>query len=168
MNNIQKLLDAMLTPLQDVENALMQCLNDRTIDNSTGINLDVIGKLVGEPRGTYPDDATYRLAIRARIQANRSSGNVETLIKIARLIVNDDAMHIAMENHGQATLLMRLEDIFFATSGIPDLLLRFVKDAQAGGVRADIQYGATVPAGWFRWDTTSLGWDQGKLVGSIS
>lgn len=165
MNNIQKLLDAVLTPLQDVENALMQCLNERTISTATGINLDVIGKLVGEPRATYPDDDTYRLAIQARIQANRSSGTVENVIKVTRLIINDTTAVIKYVNHGNGTALLSVQDIA-VDDDLAALLLRFIKDTQAGGVRTTVQYGVADPATWAHFDAP-LDFDDGVFVGSI-
>lgn len=166
MNNIQKLLDAVLTPMQDVEDALMQCLNDRTIDNATGINLDIIGKLVGEPRGTYADDDEYRIGIRARVQANRSSGTIENHIKVAKLIINDATAHFKVENHGRANVIVRVQDVLTSDS-LAALLIRFLNDTASGGVRVIAQYGNTSPSGWAKFDTAGRGFDTGKFVGSV-
>lgn len=164
MNNIQKILDSVLTPLQDVENALMQCLTERSVDNATGINLDVIGKLVGESRHGLEDD-DYRRCVRARIAANRSSGTVEDMLKVARLIINDTAAHYKLRNHGNAQQQLTIHDV--ATSDdLAALLMRFVNDTHAAGVRTVVEYGTADPATWAHFDT-GLDFDTGVFTGSI-
>lgn len=52
-----------------------------SIPDAIGAQLDIIGRIVGEPRGGR-SDASYRLALRVRVQANKSNGRIEELIAI--------------------------------------------------------------------------------------
>lgn len=52
------------------------------IDAAEGAQLNIIGRIVGEPRGGRLD-ASYRLALRVRVLANKSNGRTEDLISIA-------------------------------------------------------------------------------------
>ena len=65
---------ALLAPLQPIEDALWQLHTERNLDTATGVTLEEIGGLVGEPPSGLDED-TYRRRIRARIRTNRSSGS---------------------------------------------------------------------------------------------
>ena len=81
------LLTAILTEVQAVENALWQVLTQRlTNGNPVGAQLDVLGRIVGQPREGL-SDAAYLPLINARIRANKSDSTVNTLITILQLIV---------------------------------------------------------------------------------
>lgn len=73
--------------IQAAEDALWDVYFSHLIDNAEGIQLDVIGKLVGQSRiGT--DDAGYRIFIRTRIRANRSRGRPDDIISVATLALD--------------------------------------------------------------------------------
>lgn len=76
-----------LTEVQALEDAIAGVYNGRLLINAVGIQLDVIGKYVGESRKGR-NDAIYLLWLKARIAANRSYGRAEDLIKIIKLLTN--------------------------------------------------------------------------------
>jgi hypothetical protein len=63
------------------------------IDNSAGVELDAIGRIVGQPR-LGADDATYRLYLRARIISNDSTGSSEDIYKVMRALFETTAVGI--------------------------------------------------------------------------
>lgn len=66
---------------QDLEDAAQSLLTIFDIDNSSGIQLDVIGRIVGQTRqGAI--DSEYRLGLKARILANKSSGTPENIFAL--------------------------------------------------------------------------------------
>ncbi len=66
---------------QDWEDAAQTLLTLLDIDASSGVQLDTIGRVVGQPRlGVV--DSTYRLYLRARILANRSTGTAEEIYAV--------------------------------------------------------------------------------------
>lgn len=166
-NNISKLLNALMASVQDVENALQQLLTQRTIDTATGVQLDVVGRIVGQTRDGLAD-ADYRRYIRARIAAHRSNGVPEDLIRVAALVLGlakgtkgvvlvraiEDASFI-LEIHDQAV------DVTTATA-LQELLL----SATSAGVRLVLLYSAHALASTFRFDS-GPGFDVGHLARCI-
>lgn len=162
-NNITKLLTAIMGPVQDVENALQQLLTERTIDAGVGVQLDIIGKLVGQDRGGLID-ADYRHYLRARIATNRSNGVTEDLITITKLIVNDGSATYNISRNGVATVVARIGGIA-VTDSLGDIVYTFLHDAVSAGVRIVVQWANSVPANVFRLDS-GPGLDQGHLASS--
>jgi hypothetical protein len=72
---------------QLLEDALWQILTESDVDNAEGATLEDIGNLVGQSRNGSPDPE-YRVFIKARIRANRSSGRLSDLLAISSLILD--------------------------------------------------------------------------------
>ncbi len=158
-NNMVKVLTALISPYQDIENTL-QTLLLRTIDDAEGDALTVIGRIVGEFRFT-DDDELYRRAVRARVATNRSSGKIEDMIKVIGLVLNDLNFTIRVRNDGNATMTVQLDNDTMPSSEVFDLLMRFVRDAQGGGIRTIVEAPLSAPSTCFKWDTPGRGWDSG-------
>lgn len=73
---------------QSIEDAIQSLVAILDIDNAGGVVLDLIGRLVGQPRsaGVTQDDATYRLYLKARIAASRSEGDPESIYAVFALL----------------------------------------------------------------------------------
>lgn len=164
--NIAKFIEAILTPAQDVENALQQLFTERQIDVAVDAQLDVIGKLVGEHRSGLSDDI-YRRRIRARIATHKSAGTVNDIVRIADLIVYlDDAVY-EVDNQGSATYVLRVTGVA-VDADVSLVLLEFLQKATSAGVRVILEHSADDPDDWFKWDTDGQGWDNGKFTDAIS
>jgi len=161
-NNIVKLLRSLVGPAQDVENAFQQLLTGRFVDTAIGEQLDIIGKIVGQPRNGQDDD-TYRRFIRAEIRANRSDGVFEDLIAVAELVVGDAATTIVTRNEGTATARV-LVDGGSITPTVAAALVAFMVRAKAAGVRIVTEWMESAPSGIFQFDD-GPGWDVGHLAG---
>lgn len=133
-NNITKLLRAWLAGVQDIENALQQLLTMRFIDTAVGVQLDVLGNIVGQGRDGLVD-ATYRRYIRARISANRSKGTIADAIRVADLVVYDDASYLNVRNYGRASYALIVEDIIIDNYDVIQALIMFLRAASSAGVR---------------------------------
>jgi len=72
--------------LQELEDVFWDIYESRLLDNATGARLDILGKLVGAPRRNIADDDLYRLVIKTRIRANRSSGTRPDLRAVLELL----------------------------------------------------------------------------------
>jgi len=91
---IQSLVQAMVSPLEDLRFAAQQLKNDRWIDTAIGAQLDGCGYIVGEKRLGRSDDV-YREAIKFRIFINTSNATPEDLIKALTFITKpDDVQYI--------------------------------------------------------------------------
>jgi hypothetical protein len=158
-NNTEKFVATLATPFQSLDNALQQLLTERSIDTAVGAQLDVIGRIVGQPRNGL-DDETYRRYCRARISTNRATGITEDLITVTSLIVYDDDGYYEVDTQGIATVVLRVRDIAI-TEDLADVLISFLRDTVSAGVRVIIEYSSMTPGTTFKWDTPGRGWDSG-------
>lgn len=163
VNPIQTVLTILLTPLQEIEDAAHQLLN-RTLDNATGYTLDCYGKLVGQPRGVFTDDEDYRRVIRARILANKSSGTIRDVLRVARAVLNDAALTLRLKNHGNATQVLTVLGGPVESEAVKDVLMSLVHDAQEGGVRTIVEMSTQPASTWLKFDTPGQGFDRGRFL----
>ena len=86
--NFGNLIKIMGERAQEFEDALFEFYRSRlSVENAQGIQLDNIGRLVGQARLGYSDDL-YRVLIYARIGANNSRGTGPNLIEIAQILTS--------------------------------------------------------------------------------
>lgn len=71
----------------DIEDALFEIKDDLTLATATGIQLDIIGNILGFPREGR-DDESYRTILFLKGELNVSAGTPETLIKAAEILYN--------------------------------------------------------------------------------
>lgn len=83
--NLAALLASFTDQLQLAENAIHDVNTQRLPDNAGTAQLDVIGKLVGEPRAGL-SNAQYRARIKVRIRINQSFGTPEDVIQVLQLL----------------------------------------------------------------------------------
>jgi len=136
--NIEALLTCLVAPMQDIEDALFQLLTERTIDTAIGVQLDIIGKLVGEPRNGLSDD-DYRRHVRARISVSRSKTRVADLIVVTRLMVDNAATDIIIDQTGKAAVTVCLEGALVAET-VAGFLISFLRDTVAAGVKVELKF----------------------------
>lgn len=127
----------MATPATLIENAMWQLLINRTLDNATGVTLDKLGALVGQARPTLVD-ADYRRFIRARIAANRSHGLDEEILNVARLVINDTGLTLAVKDIGDASFTLSIRTVTVTAQTLAILVL-LVQKAAGAGINCSIQ-----------------------------
>ncbi len=105
--NLNAWLETLLSPLNDTTNMLSQMTEAFDLEYAAGVQLDVLGAIVGANRtvnfqpshGVSPvlDDTTYRLLIQATIAANQWDGTESALYPIwtalfpgGRIVINDN------------------------------------------------------------------------------
>lgn len=119
---------AYLRQCQLLEDAIYDVMIKRLIDNATGIRLDVIGKIVGEPRSDR-DDPTYKIFIFARIRVNRSRG---ALIDVLEVIAMITATPLLLREYQPACIAIEMLAI---PDRDPVLIYIILRDTKAGGVK---------------------------------
>lgn len=82
------LLTIFMNQVQDLEDALFELITERTVDAAIGVQLDILGAIVGQPDRAGLSDDDYRTIIKARIKVNRSDGHADQMIEILRLIAS--------------------------------------------------------------------------------
>jgi hypothetical protein len=154
------LLAAYTAQCNDLETALQELLTQRAIDTAVGDQLDDLGVIVGQERGGLAD-ADYRRYLRARVATNKSRGTIADILKIAGLIVNSASVTRTVTNHGVAAYTLTLAGAT-VSDDLAAVVLAFLQDASAGGVRAIVNYSNTDPASVLVWGST----DPAQLWGA--
>lgn len=159
---IVALVRALCVPIQDIENALWQLKTQRGF-NGIGIQLDLIGKIVGQPRNGLSDH-DYLIYLRAKIAANNSIGTVENLLTVASLIVNDPTNQIQVTPYTVATLVVAIANQI--SPAVLTALNAFLHQAVAAGVRLMTVATVEPVANTFTFDgTVYQAFDNGYLAG---
>jgi hypothetical protein len=144
MTKIEGVVSAQGDQAQDEETALYDLLDLLNIDVSVGAQLDGIGTIVGEERKGRTD-AVYRIYLKGRILANRSSGTPPELNEIAHLLVGDANNQVYREYYPAAWKIT--VDDEFPTD--PDAVAELLSDARVGGVNGFVEYTDTDDAHTF-------------------
>lgn len=130
---LQGLLTSLVNPIQDIESSLTDMNNLRYLQQAQGVQLDVIGIIVGLPRGGR-NDAQYRLALQAQIKVNVSCGQPEQVIQAYALFTGSPL--VLLDEYRNASFI--LESDFDPGSQLAaDNLILTVKQASPVGVRLD-------------------------------
>jgi hypothetical protein len=159
------LLSSWLTEVQAVEDAFYQLLTERNIDTATGAMLDMLGRIVGQPRGGRDDD-TYRLWISARVLVERSSGTTEQIIAIADKLAGGNTVKLREYFPGSFVLDMGALD---SHTGLQ--IAQLIVPAKAAGVRFTATWSNVAWPAVFTFapadvpiPASSLGFDAGRFV----
>lgn len=140
--NIASLVTALVGPAQTIESALWQLLTQRRVSTAIGSQLDALGKLVGQLRNGA-SDSDYTRYISARIRTNISRGRIEDLIAIAKSVLNDSADLITVDTKGIGATVVRVTGDG-TTDAIAAILISFLRDAQAAGVKLTLESQAVI------------------------
>src|SRR5690554_2398096 len=84
---LNALIELQAERMQVIEDAAYSVMTQRWVPQASGIQLDEMGAIVGEPR-LGRTDAQYRPAILLKIEINRSGGQPEILIQFIRVAFN--------------------------------------------------------------------------------
>jgi hypothetical protein len=145
---VPALVRAVAAQAQAVEDALWDALVLRRLDQAEGTRLDVIGRIVGQPREGR-SDAEYLLWLRARMLINQSSGRAEDIISVLHALLQGSS-GIVLEEQFPAGLVVRVDSGATISPTTSASILNLVK---AGGVRAILESATTI-------DTTSFAFDD--------
>lgn len=147
----EALLTILATPAQALEDALWQLFTERFLSAAVGVQLDVLGALVGQSRNGMSDEM-YRLYIRARILANSSDGLGDDAIAIVRQALDDADAEVVLEAQFPASFVIKVEGVAVAavySAAIAELL----RAGASAGVRAILETSASEPEDTFVFPT---------------
>lgn len=121
---------------QELENVFWDIIESRMLANATGARLDVLGKIVNAPRLNLSDDELYRLVIRTRIRANRSSGTRADLRAVLALL-GFTGVKIRKQFPAGVQIILPPANSPLESQAVADLLAQ----ATAGGVAVRVVVG---------------------------
>jgi len=130
---LKALLGSYAAQLDALQTATLEVHYERWISNAVGIQLDVIGNIVVEPRNGRDDD-DYRRAIQSRILVNKSNGKIEELINIALVHEPNLEQYFFGQYYPNAIVAELLGPLLDE----PQQLAGRLQDASAGGVNIHV------------------------------
>lgn len=131
----ETLMRILTDQVQEIEVVLWDLLTERALNTAIGVQLDVIGRIVGQGRLGLEDD-DYRVLLQARILVNRSDGEIETMLQLVRLMVDPDDDTTLTEPEPASMLIVTDTAISFDAS----LAFLMLNLAKAAGVRLVFVY----------------------------
>lgn len=162
---VSALLASWLGEVQEAEDALWQLL-ERTVTDAEGNALDVLGRIVGQPREGRVDDV-YRVWVAARILVSQSSGKPEQLISIAKKLAGGAV--IRLEEYYPASFLVRIQTAIDETTG--NQIATLLQRAKGGGIAMHTTWSAEANGLAFRFapgSTVVSGSQRGFEAGAFA
>ena len=90
LTNLQKVIQALITLAQGLEDVNWELKTERWLDVAIGQQLDEIGIILGLPRNPGESDQDYRERLRFQIYINTSSGTPENIISMLSFLTKGD------------------------------------------------------------------------------
>ena len=150
--NLQGLVSAMTAEHQVLEDQLWAMFAE-TIDSAEGVQLDVYGRIVNQPREGRAD-STYRLWIKTRVRINRSSGTIPEIVDIFTALVNGTSP-VTLAEEFPAAFTLTIGSVTYAIDPVEaNAILQKVKPA---GVRAVLVSPTSTDAAAFACDPNGAG-----------
>lgn len=135
--NINALVDALVSELQELENVINDLQTVRTLDGAYGWWLDQIGNDLDVSRGNYGDD-DYKTAIKIAMAKKTASASVDDILRIVSLITSDSQAQLNNDSH----YLLELYSYFFCVSesydGLNSLASLFPLNTRVRFVKHDV------------------------------
>jgi hypothetical protein len=157
--NINAFVDVVVTELQELENALTDMQDVRTLKGSYGVYLDEIGRKLKVDRGNYADN-DYKTAIKIAMAKKTSSATAEDILYIVNLLTNDDTLRL--ENN--YPYLLELTGYLFCVADDP-AGLKAISDLFPINTRVRLiqQYGKS-----FKFGTSGRGFGSGSTLNNLA
>ncbi|ASS66367.1 MULTISPECIES: hypothetical protein [unclassified Paenibacillus] len=95
-STLGRLLGIVSAQLAELEATQNQIREWRDIETARGPTLDRIGVNVGQPRGVATDEV-YRILIKSKIARNRSTGDINTIIRVLSVALSCPPSDIQIE-----------------------------------------------------------------------
>lgn len=157
------LLKTWAAQVQDIEDSVYQLQLQRGLATATGINLDLLGAIVGQPRGGR-NDTQYKLWIAGRVLVNKSRGKTPQIIAIAAKLCNGP---VRLREYPPAAFVIYCDRVIVGNDGVE--IAKLLKIAKAAGVRMHFVWYDSPTA--FRFSTSgsrafssSRGFTAGRLA----
>lgn len=131
----QKWCDEVLGPqAQDLEDAAQSLLTMCSIADSEGAQLDVIGRLIGQPRNGL-NDTVYRICLAGRVLANKSDGTPEDLYAVFRALFD---LPLVYELGGSKEFAIKVNEAI--TGQEAAIGVEFLRDSKEVGARGILEW----------------------------
>jgi hypothetical protein len=160
--------DDVLGPqFDDLERAGQTLLTLMDVDDSEGVQLDNIGRHIGQPRNGV-DDATYRLYLSARVLANKSDGTVEDIFKVMRALFGQAETLPTYQAGWVKQFAIRIGAVLTRAEAL--IATGFLGDAKEAGARGILEwseYGATSTFAFYNGPVLATGINANAFINQV-
>jgi hypothetical protein len=133
--NLAALQASITDEVQDLERVIWEVILRRMPDYAEGVQLDALGRLVGQPRNGL-SDAAYLVRIKVRVRINQSFGRPIDVIEVLQTL---GLLGIYLTEYPVASFSIHLDSP--TDSAVVDRELPgIIAQARAGGVTAIVSY----------------------------
>lgn len=137
--NLEAAWAALGQPIKNADAAVVWLQSAFTVSLGTGVQLDALGQLLGQPRlgGVYPlgeTDANYRQKLQAAILRNRSKGTAKEIVAIVHALL-DDAIAVQVSDIPPAAFNLAVYVSTPLSADQQQALIDFAVQAKAAGVK---------------------------------
>jgi len=162
--DIQALLASWTEQVQSLENALWDVFVLTGITTATNSQLDQIGELILEKRGSLSDNA-YRLVLLGKIRALRSNGNGVDFLDLCLILFGNYSEYELIEQERATVIVQYFTPVVIDAETINfEVFAGLFRKAKAAGVRFMLVYPGASPSDAFTFsadDTASVSVDMG-------
>jgi len=131
--NIEKLIRALCGEVKRIEDAIYGVFIGRALMSAVGAQLDGLGRVLKLERGALSDEE-YRIWLRGRILALRSSGTPDELIELVNTLVDCGSR---FQEYFPAAAYVRLLD---SVGSAREQLIGLIAEAKSAGVEVVVQW----------------------------
>jgi hypothetical protein len=160
--HLRALLSTYLDALSQASEAIAELPRKLSVREATGRPLDLLGSDVGQARDGVNDER-YRALVRSRTRLNRSSGSVEDILSLARVLLLPSSLRIRTHRL-EIELFAYGETAGFATNIATAASL--IASTTAAGVRLWLNHFPCTHDDAFGFDNAS-GFDVGRFGASF-
>lgn len=134
---------------QALEDALFQIVDETSLANAVGVNLDRLGAIVDEPR-SGESDSPYWIRIAAKILVNRSTGSIDDLVRIFGSLAPGAVVQV-IESF-PAKISVKVNGVV-----VPDpvAFARILRQAKKAGVGTRLEYSTAAAGSGFSFGSVS-------------
>lgn len=112
-------ITGLVDPMQDIED-MLAFLRDNRMYSATGVALDRLGDIVGQPRAGGQTDADYLIRIQTRVIQNVSRGEPERLILVYKILMG--ATLVLLSEHFPAAYSLASEIDFVDQEQVNEII----------------------------------------------
>lgn len=141
------LVGATTDQIQELEDTIWDLYGTFSIDDATGLYLDRIGALLGQPRLGLSDE-DYRIWLKARQRVNASNGTAAALLDI--LFTLDPDATFDYDTYPPASYSITM----YGTDLTPEVLADILSEAQPAGVSGMFAYTTAPETAVFEFSAT--------------
>lgn len=161
---IAALLRAYLRQVQIIEDTVWDVLDRYTIAGADTARLDVLGRIVGQPR-YWSDDEIYRSVIRGKIRANRSRGLTEDIVEVVRCVPPATESLVRVYHFSPATMLV--VPVVEVSAAALEALAFLLPATRAAGVQMHVAFAPAAVTGEYDFDSTGILFDDLTAPGTF-